>query len=79
MQFRIGDRQIRVFVVMPVANVFQKPVNHRSRNHIGDTLSDVAAVTLKRDANDLAVLHNRTAAIARIDLSADLDCQMLIN
>jgi hypothetical protein len=79
LQFRIGDRQIGIFVVLPIGDVFQKPVDHRSRYHVGDALSDVATVTLKRDANDFAVLHYRTAAIARINLSADLDCQMLVN
>src|SRR4029434_9676592 len=51
----------------------------RSRNHVGPALSDVAAVTLKRDANDFAVLHHGTAAVARVDLRADLDRQMLVN
>ena len=42
-------------------------------------LRDVATVALKRDADDFAVLHNRSAAVAGIDLRADLNRQMLVN
>src|SRR5438093_3444264 len=64
---------------MPIADILQKPVDYRYGNHVGHTLGDVAAVTLKSDPNHFAVLHYRAAAVARIDLRADLDCQMLVN
>src|SRR5437016_9395519 len=64
---------------MPIANVLQKPIYHRRGNHVGHPLSDIAAVTLKGDADHLGVLHHRTTAVAWVDLRADLDRQMLVN
>src|SRR5256886_7474392 len=79
LQFRIGDREIGVFVILPVADVLQKTIHHRCGNHVGHALRDVAAISLKRHANDFAVLHHGAAAVARVDLRADLDRQMLVN
>ena len=79
LQFRIGDCEIRVFVILPVADVLQKTIHHRCGNHVGHALRDVAAISLKRHANDFAVLHDGAAAVARVDLRADLDRQMLVN
>src|ERR1041384_4278646 len=77
-QLCVGDAEIDVLVVMPILYVLQKPLNHGRRDHVSDSLRNVAAVTLEGDADDLAILHYRSAAIARIDLGADLDRQVLV-
>ena len=64
---------------MPVFDVFEEAANHRSRHHVGDALGDIAAITLKGYAHDLGVLHDRPAAVARINLCADLNRQVLID
>ena len=64
---------------MRVVDVLQEPGNHRRRDHIGDALRDIAAVTLKSNADDLAILHYRSAAVAGIDLRADLDREVLVD
>ena len=64
---------------MPVADVLQESIDHRCGNHVGNALGDVAAVALKCNADHFGVLHHRTAAVAGINLGADLDRQMLIN
>src|SRR4029078_1923680 len=64
---------------MPVADVLQKPLYHWSRNHVGDALGHITAITLKSYADHFAVLHYRAAAVSRVDLRADLDRQMLID
>ena len=42
-------------------------------------MRDVAAVSLKSDADDFGVLHHRAAAVARINLRADLNREVLID
>ena len=64
---------------MAVRDIFQETLNDRRRNHVSDALRDIAAVSLKRDAHDFAVLHHRSAAVARIDLRADLNGEVLID
>jgi hypothetical protein len=54
-------------------------VNDGGGNHVGDALSDVAAVTLKCNADYLAVLHHRSAAVTRVDLGANLNRKVLID
>src|SRR5207253_10235235 len=49
------------------------------RSHVSNALGDIAAVTLKRDADDFGVLHDGAATIARINLRADLNGKVLIN
>ena len=64
---------------MPIADVFQEPGNDRSGNHVGYALRHIAAVTLKRDADHFGVLHHWATAVARINLGADLDREVLID
>ena len=64
---------------MAIFDVFQKTSNDRRRDHVGDSLRDVAAVTLERDAHHLGVLHDWSSAVARIDLRADLNRQVLVD
>src|SRR5207248_8943309 len=64
---------------MPIADVLQKPIDHRRGNHVGNALRDIAAVTLKGNADHFGVLHYRSAAVAGIDLRADLNREVLID
>src|SRR5205085_8291635 len=62
-----------------VLDVGKEAANYWGRNHVGDALRDVDAVTLKGDSDYLAILHDRSAAISRIDLRADLNGKMLVD
>ena len=64
---------------MPIADILKKPFYHGRRNHVGYSLGDIAAVTLKGDADDFGVLHYRATTVSRVNLRADLDRQMLID
>src|SRR5947209_14915117 len=64
---------------MPILDVLQETANHRSRYHVSNPLRDVAAVTLERHADHLAVLHDRSAAVSRIDLRADLNREVRVD
>src|SRR5438552_9569006 len=79
LQFYRSEPEIHILVVMTVLDVFEEAPNHRRRNHVSDTLRDVAAISLERHADHLRVLHHGSAAVARIDLRADLNREMLIN
>ena len=79
LQFSVSDSKIDIPIVAAIGNVFEKTTNDRRRHHVSNALGDVAAVTLKRDADDFGVLHHRAATIARINLRADLNGKVLIN
>src|SRR5581483_3048180 len=64
---------------MPVVDVPEKPLDHRGGNHVGDALSYITTVTLECYADHFCVLHYRAAAVAGINLRADLDRQVLIH
>src|SRR2546423_14595377 len=79
LQFRGGDAEIDVAIVMTVLDILEKSPDPRRRNHVGDALRDIAAITLERDAGHFRVLHYRAAAVARINLRADLNGEMRID
>src|SRR6266550_1281701 len=79
LQVARGQAEIDILIVMSVLDVGKEPANYGSRNHIGNALRDIAAVTLKGDSNYLAILHDRPTAIPRIDLRADLDGKMRVD
>ena len=79
LQLRISDAEIDVAIVASVGHVFQEPIDDRRRDHVGDALRDIAAVALERHADDFAVLHHGAAAVAGIDLRADLNREVLID
>src|SRR4051812_24838990 len=64
---------------MSVLDVLQESMDDWRGNHVGDPLGYVAGVTLKGDAHDFAVLHDRTATVTRVDLRADLHREMRID
>src|ERR1700730_17711082 len=64
---------------MPVLYILQKAAAHRRRHRVSNPLRDVAAVTLERHADHLAVLHDRAAAVSRIDLRADLNRKVRVD
>src|SRR5580704_6365296 len=64
---------------MPVLDIFEETPDHRSRNHVSDTLRDITAVPLKCDADDSRILHHRPAAVSRINLRTDLNGQVLVD
>src|SRR5205085_664791 len=78
-QLRVSDSQVYIFVVMAVLNVMEKTLHHRRRDHVSDSLSDIAAVSLKCDTDYFSVLHHRATAVTRIDLSADLNGKVLVD
>src|SRR5215467_3440645 len=79
LQLSISDPKVGVLVIVSAADVFQKSIDHRGGNHVGNALSYVAAISLERYANYFAILHHWPTAITRIDLRADLNRQMLID
>ena len=74
----IGDGEIHVAVVMPVLNILQEPMNDGRWNHVADVLCDIAAVSLKGDADHLAFLKDRATTVARVYGRIDLHRQMRI-
>ena len=79
LQFDVAHRKIDIFVIVTVFDVLEEATDHGGRHHVSDALGDVAAITLKRYADDFGVLHHRAAAVARINLRADLNSEVLIN
>jgi hypothetical protein len=79
LQFPVSNSKIDIPIVATLADVLEETINHRRRHHVSDALRDVTAVTLKRDADHLRVLHHGTATVARINLGADLNGEVLIN
>ena len=79
LQLQRCDSKIDIPIVTPVADVFEETIDHRRRHHVSDALRDVAAVTLKRHADHLRVLHDRPATVARINLRADLHREVLVD
>src|ERR1700733_4597801 len=61
---------------MSADDIGQESLNHRSRNHETDILSDIARITLKGDADHFAVLQYRTTGVTGIDRRVDLDREM---
>ena len=68
----VGQGQIHIVVVVAILHILQKPLDHRCGNHIAHILCDISAVALECDADDLAVLHHRSTAVAGIDGCIDL-------
>ena len=73
------DGQIDVFVVVPVADVLEEMLQHRRGDHVADVLRHVAAVTLERDADHLAVLQHRAAGVAGVDRRVDLAGEVVVH
>ena len=76
---KIGRGEVHVAVVGPVLDVLEEAANNRCRNHVADILSHGAAESLESDADNLAVLHDRTPAVARVDRGVDLDGKMAVD
>ena len=64
---------------MAVLDILEEVFDHRRRDHVADILRDIAAEALEGDADDFAVLHDRSAGVARIDRRIDLDREMGIH
>src|SRR5664279_1598487 len=79
LKLREGEPEIHILVIVPVLDIREKTLNHRCGNHIGDALCHVAAISLKGHADHFRALHHGPAAVAGIDLRADLDREMLVD
>src|SRR6266550_484532 len=79
LQVARGQTKIDILIVVSIFDVGKEAANYRRRDHVGNPLRHIAAVTLKGDSNYLAILHDRPAAIPRIDLRADLNGKVLVD
>src|SRR5262249_230238 len=60
-ELEVGDRQIDIAIVAAAHDILQKTSDYRRWDHISDILCDLAAVSLKCDPDNLAILHHRSA------------------
>src|ERR1051325_8309496 len=79
LKFGVGEPEIDVFIIMTVLDIAEKALNHRGRNHISNAWGNIATVSLKCSTDDFPILHYRPATVARINLSTDLNRQVLID
>ena len=75
----VADGEIDVAVVFSILHILEKTLHHRHGNHVADILRDISRIALEGHANDLAILHHRSAAVAGIDGGVDLDGEVGIH
>src|SRR5271166_1153340 len=78
-EFKIGDREVDITVVVAARDIFEEPSNHRRRNHVANVLCNVSAIPLECYAHHFAILHHRAAGVSRVDRSIELHGQMGID
>src|ERR1700693_3194783 len=78
-ELKISDREIDITVVVAARDIFEKPSNHRRRNHVANVLCNVSAIPLERYAHHFATLQHRAAGVSRVDRSIELHRKMGID
>ena len=78
-QREVCRRQIHVAVVCAVFRILQEAPHDGRRDHVADILRDIAPEPLEGDADDFAVLHHGSTAVAGIDGSVDLDGKVAVH
>ena len=66
-------------VVVAVFDVLEEALDDGDRDDVADILGDRPGISLERNPDDFAVLHDRAARVPGIDRGVDLDGEVLVD